>query len=314
MTQTDELQKKFGIPGVVRIEPGNGGLTRISINAGGVNAGGANGEIYLHGAHITQFQPAGGGPVLFMSNSSLFAPGKPIRGGVPVIFPWFGARAGHPESPPHGFARVREWSIESADQRADGSVRIVLALSSDAATLALWPAAFSLRLIAIFAVALDVTLEVRNQSAEEFEFEEALHTYLKIGNIHQTGVEGLDSIEFVDKVAGGKRGIQPPEPIQFIGETDRVYLNTTGACLVRDRATARVIKVEKEGSRATVVWNPWFAKAKAMPDFGDDEWPGMLCIEAANAMDCAVRLGAGQTHRMRTMISVAGGARTTLRE
>jgi glucose-6-phosphate 1-epimerase len=58
----------------------------------------------------------------------------------------------------------------------------------------------------------------------------------------------------------------------------------------------RRIIVEKSGSATTVVWNPWIAKSAALPDFGNDEWPGMLCIETANAADDAVTLAAGAKH------------------
>ena len=185
-----------------------------------------------------------------------FESGKPIRGGIPLIFPWFGPRSGHPQSPAHGFARLRKWGIESADLRKDGSVRIVLTLASDEATMAQWPFAFSLRLIVIVAAALDVTLEVRNQSAGEMIFEEAMHTYLKVGDVREVGIEGLDGVALVDKVNGGERRAQPAGPIKIAGETDRVYLHTSAACTVRDPSMSRSIAVEKEGSEATVVWNP----------------------------------------------------------
>lgn len=31
-----------------------------------------------------------------------------------------------------------------------------------------------------------------------------------------------------------------------------------------------------------VVWNPWSENAKKMSDFGDDEYPGMICVEAVH--------------------------------
>jgi len=56
--------------------------------------------------------------------------------------------------------------------------------------------------------------------------------------------------------------------------------------------------VSKTNSADTVVWNPWAAKASAMADLGDDEWPGMLCIEGANVRDAAVVLQPGESHTM----------------
>ncbi len=223
---------------------------------------------------------------------------------MPLVFPWFGPRAGHPESPAHGFARIRPWRVESCDVRADGSVRLVLTLSSDDQSLHHWPHSFALRLIVIVSRSLDITLEVRNLSQQSVDFEEALHTYLRVGDVRQAYVEGLDGLDYVDKVDAAKRKTQPQMPIRFTGETDRVYLKATKSCVVHDPVLKRIVTVEKEGSNATVVWNPWIAKAKAMPDFGDDEWPEMLCIEAANAMDCAVKLPANATHRMGTRLSI----------
>jgi glucose-6-phosphate 1-epimerase len=299
MSSVSDLQKRFGVARVVRVEEGRGSLPKISVTGDLASA-----EIYLHGAHVTHFQPTGAQPLLFMSKSSWFEPLKPIRGGVPLVFPWFGARAGRPESPAHGFARIRQWDLESCDLRNDGSVRVALALQSDGASMHQWPLEFNLRLVVIISRSLEITLEVRNASSQTMDFEEALHTYLSIGDIRRASVQGLSGIEFVDRPDGAKRKVQPDAPIFFEGETDRLYLNTTSACQVHDPVLNRTIRVEKEGSHATVVWNPWIAKAKAMPDFGDEEWPQMLCIEAANAMDCAVKLSPGATHRLSTRVSI----------
>ena len=72
----------------------------------------AEADIYLQGAHVTHWTPRGQRPVLFVSPKSLFTPGKAIRGGVPGIFPWFGARGDGKPGPAHGFARTSEWAIE----------------------------------------------------------------------------------------------------------------------------------------------------------------------------------------------------------
>jgi glucose-6-phosphate 1-epimerase len=300
MSQVRELQSKLGSCGSVKSETGNGSLTKLTINTDLAAA-----EIYLHGAHITHFHPRGAAPVLFMSKASNFQAGKAIRGGVPVIFPWFGARAGHPQDPAHGFARVREWQLESCEESPDGSTRIVLSLNDDEDTRRQWPFAFGLRLVVIVSAALDITLEVRNASLETIGFEEALHTYLNVGDVRRVRVEGLDGIAYIDKAGGGVRKTQVAGGVTPVGETDRLYLHTRGATVLRDPVLGRSITVEKEGSEATVLWNPWIAKAQALADFGDDEWPQMMCVETANAADCAVRLAPGCTHRMRARISIS---------
>ncbi len=295
-----ELQRRFGVPGVVKIDEGRGGLPRVAVTSDLAAA-----EIYFHGAHLTSFQPRGARPVLFMSEKSHFDATKPIRGGVPVIFPWFGPRAGSPDSPMHGFARIRAWELESCSQQADGAVRVVFTLASDDATKSLWPHAFNLRMIFIVGRSLEMELEVRAE-AVPIVFEEAFHTYLAVGDVRQARVEGLENVEYIDKVDGFKRKTQPAEAVRLTGETDRVYLNTRNACRVVDPVLARTLLVEKAHSATTVLWNPWIAKAKAMPDFGDEEWPHLLCVETANAGDAALKLDAAQTHRLRTRIQISG--------
>ena len=264
----------------------------------------ANAELFLHGAHVTRFHPAGESPVLFLSAESNFAPGKPIRGGVPVIFPWFGGRAGHPEAPAHGFARTLPWQIETLSSTDWHTVSVVLRLDANETTRALWPHDFVLRHRVNIGRQLEMALEVENTSSAPFQFEEALHTYLAVSDVGAIAVTGLADTAYLDKVDGAQRKQQDPAPIRIVGETDRVYLDTRAACRLDDPGLARRITVSKTGSGTTVLWNPWIAKAKAMADFGDDEWPGMVCIETANAADNAINLAPGATHRMTAIIAV----------
>jgi len=74
--------------------------------------------------------------------------------------------------------------------------------------------------------------------------------------------------------------------------------------VVDDPILHRQLRVAKRGSRSTVVWNPWVAKSVKMVDFGNHEWPGMLCVEAANALDDAYQLAPGASHRLATTIEV----------
>jgi D-hexose-6-phosphate mutarotase len=288
MPLLSELQRRFGIPGVLQVDAGSGGLPRVVVTGELAAA-----EMYLHGAHLTHYQPRGAKPVLFMSQESCFEANKPIRGGVPVCFPWFGPKAGSPELPAHGFARIRDWELESCVRQPDGTVQVGFLLDSDESAL---------RLTFGIGRALEMALDVKCKTA--FTFEEALHTYFLVGDVRRVGVEGLENVDYLDKTDSFRRKTQAPEAIRITGETDRIYLNTRGACVVQDPVLGRSIRVEKEGSDTTVVWNPWIAKAKAMPDFGDDEWPQMICVETANVGDRPVRLEAGQSHRMKVRITL----------
>ncbi len=300
MLKIEQLQEKFGVDGAVRIEAGRGSLPKIAVATDLASA-----EIYPFGAHVTQFQPRGAAPVLFLSRSSFFDGRRPIRGGIPLVFPWFGPRADLPESPPHGFARTRNWEIESCDARADGSVRIVLASGSDDATMRLWPLSFSLRFIVIVARTLEATLEARNVSTEFMHFEDALHTYLAVADVRSISIEGLDGAEYLDRADGEKRKTEQAKVIGLSGETDRLYYSSAAKVTVRDPGLGRSIIVEKENSGATVLWNPWSRKSAQMKDMGTDEWQSMVCVETANARDCAVQLPANASHRMSTRIGVA---------
>ena len=299
MHATAQDLRDMEIPGIASFSTAPGGLTRLDVHSPLATA-----EIFLHGGHVARFQPAGSAPVLFMSAASHFAPGKPIRGGVPICFPWFGPRAGHPEAPMHGFARTMTWRLESLAQSADGVVKVVLALAADDATRAHWPHEFVLRHRIAIGPELRLTLEVENTSTAPFTFEEALHTYFAIADVREATATGLEGASYLDKTDGFKTKTVGAEPLRFTGETDRLFPNHEGTCVIADRPTARRIVIEKSGSATTVVWNPWIAKAAAMADFGDDEWPRMLCIETVNAGADAVTLAPGARHATTAVVRV----------
>lgn len=296
MSAIEDLNSRFSIPKLIRFEPGEGNLTRAVITSPDGEA-----HVYLHGAHVTHYQPEGQSPVLFMSRKSHFAPAKAIRGGIPVIFPWFGPRAGDPSAPAHGFARTMEWSV--AQTKPTGSaVGLTLSLKSSDSTRRFFRHDFELLYTVTVGTSLTLSLEVRNCSASEFTFEEALHTYLSVADVRQVAIEGLDGRTFIDKTVAGARTRQSG-PIHIGRETDRVYLDTPDDVRVNDSVQRRQLLVSKTGSQTTVVWNPWIDKAKALSDFGDDEWPTMLCIETANAADNALRIAPGNSHMMIATLS-----------
>ena len=95
-------------------------------------------------------------------------------------------------------------------------------------------------------------------------------------------------------------------PISGIHEqVDSVYLDTDDDCVIEDPAMGRCIRIIKSGSRSTVVWNPWQAKAASMSDFGNDEYSAMVCVETANAADDVVTVDPGGEHQLATVISAA---------
>jgi glucose-6-phosphate 1-epimerase len=134
-------------------------------------------------------------------------------------------------------------------------------------------------------------------------YEEALHSYFQVADIHRVRIRGLEGTPLLDKVMGGQRLPGSDAAIEFGGETDRVYAPTRADCTILDPGMHRAIEIQKSGSQTTVVWNPWISKSAKMPDFGDDEWPGMVCVETANVGEYAVVIHPHDTHVMRVGIS-----------
>jgi D-hexose-6-phosphate mutarotase len=288
------------MPDGVTRDRGQGGLDRIRIDTEMCCA-----EIYLHGAHVTHFQPRSAAhPVLWVSKSSVFKSDKAIRGGVPVCFPWFGPKSDDPKAPAHGFVRIRDWSIESVERGNGGAAMISLQMSSDESTKQWWDADFAAQLGVSVGSGLGMQLFVRNDGRERIRYEAALHSYFDVGDIRRTEVRGLEGASYLDRLQQGKTFTQDDQPIRFDRETDRTYINTDAVTTIVDPVLKRRITNRKLNSNSTVVWNPWIDKAKAMADFGDDEWPGMLCIETANVGPNAVELEPGQSHSMTAIISV----------
>ncbi len=302
MSHSPELAQ-WAIPHRIAFEESAAGLVKIAIATPAAQA-----HVFLHGAHVAHYQPEGSAPVLFMSASTALSAGKPIRGGVPVIFPWFGPRSGGSSSPPHGFARTSQWELGSTRSIDDLTVEVSLRFASNAETRAGWAHDFVLRHRITIGARLEMELAVENRSAEVLQFEEALHTYFAVSDVREASVRGLAGTEYIDKVDGAKLKLQGAEPIRFTGETDRVYLDSTAECTIDDPGLQRRITITKSGSNTTVVWNPWIAKAAALADFGDEEWPKMLCVETANANRNALTIEAGATHLMSAGIAVSAAA------
>jgi len=293
-----DLNARFAIADQVSFAADPGGFPMVSMR----NAHAAA-AIALQGADVTGFQPHGQEPVLFLSRHAVYAPGKAIRGGIPICWPWFGPHPTDPTKPDHGFARTRPWSVLATMAMPDGAARVRLGLTDDAETRALWPYTFALELVVTVGTTLEVTLVARNTGHEPFDCGGALHSYFRVGDVTAITIQGLEGTAYVDKVDGGRSQVQQG-PITIAGETDRVYTDTTASCTIVDPTLGRRVTVAKEGSRSTVVWNPWRDKAGRLADFGDDEYTGMACVEVANACADTVTVSPGGEHRLGTTIRV----------
>lgn len=290
MPEVKDLERRFSIPGVVFDDAT--GLIRARITGPEWDA-----EVFLQGAHLARFTQRDN-PLLFMSEKSFYKPGKALRGGVPVIFPWFGNHPANSALPAHGFARTAEWTLVDIARRELDTL-LAFRLSADEQTRAVWPHEFTLGYEILLGARLVLTLRTRNTGSSPFTFEQALHTYLQVGDIHQMSIQGLNGVEYIDKTDSMQRKRMDADEFSITRETDSVFVNTTATCVVADPVLWRNIVIEKEGSHSTVIWNPWSEKARTFSDFGDDEWQRMVCVEPANASDNAITLEAGESHEMR---------------
>jgi glucose-6-phosphate 1-epimerase len=274
------------------ITAGAKGLPKVDLAA----ADGASLRIYLHGAHVTSWIPAGGEERLFLSRMAEHQAGKTIRGGIPVVFPQF---SGFGPLLKHGFARAMPWEL--IDVRTDAQTTARLRLVDSAETRAIWPHAFSADLTATLdGQILAVELAIANPGLTPFSFTAALHTYLAVDDVHATAVEGLAGLRYLDAAAGGVEAVDNEPAVRFPGEIDRVYFDAPHA--VRLVEPQRTTIVSAEGFPDVVVWNPGPAKGAALADMEPNGYRRMACVEAV-VLGRPVRLEAGQSWSGRQILT-----------
>lgn len=294
-----ELNQQHGIAGQVSFFEGTGGLPFVTITNEF-----ATSKISLYGAHVTSFQPKGEKDILWMSEQSAFEAGKPIRGGVPVCFPWFGPHATDTAKPQHGFARLTEWAVKSTATLANGGNEIQLSLTSNDETQNMWPFAFSAILTVTVADKLSITLSVKNTGTETLAYTDALHTYFNVSDLSNIDIAGLQNATYLE--AGSTEIKTQAESLLLINkEENRRYNNHTGDCIITDKAYNRKISVGKTGSKITVVWNPGEATTKNIGDIPNDGYKTFICVEAVNALDDVVTITPGNEFSTSTIFGLA---------
>lgn len=261
------------------------------------------GLVLEHGAHVVEWTPkSASDPVLWMSEKSDFADDKPIRGGVPIVYPWFGPGRKGTEQPGHGFGRLAPWRLMSAKVTDRGAAHLVFQMNAkDDSLLGVnrYPEA-TVELHLSMGSVLQMSLVVTARE-HKIDFEEGLHTYFTVGDVRKIKINGLDGEPYTDNLTGKFHRLEGD--LTFHAETD-IRFDTVKNPRIVDEELARVISIESVGASNVVVWNPWVDKSKAMPDFGDDDWPGMVCVEVANARSGSLVLAPGERHVMSQVITV----------
>ena len=301
-----ELNDNFALPGVLAFEEAHG-LIRAQVSLPSGTA-----TVYLHGAHLTSWVPAGQPPVLYLSPKSDFLPGKAIRGGIPVCFPWFGPdtknRAAGPDGkakpgPSHGFARTQAWDVAFA-ALAGQALHLTFTLGPNDVSRQYGFDHFRVAYEMIFADTLTLRLSVANLGTEPLEIEEALHTYFAVSGPANCQITGLESATFLDKTDSMQQKTGPSGPLVLTQWTDRVYPANSATVHIADQTEARSITIAKQNSNTTVVWNPYPEASNGVNDLAEDSWQHFLCVETANTGTDAITLAPNQAHTMQAVISV----------
>jgi glucose-6-phosphate 1-epimerase len=296
MTSSDipERLRRFDIPGRVTLLEGNGDLPMVEVRSDWSTA-----EIYLHGAQVTGFQKKGEPPLLFTSRCSRFAPNQPIRGGIPIIFPWFGPREG---SAAHGYARTMEWELHEAVTVPDGGVSLRFSFPG-CPEAAMWPS-FAANYVVTVTETLALELILTNTSnGQELSIENCLHTYFAVGDITRAFIRGLKGVTYLDKIEHSVAKQETEDQFAISSEVDRVFVDTAAPVEIHDQSLGRRILIEQSGSASTVVWNPWVTKAQQMTDFGNEEYKQMLCVESGNVGGNRLVLPPGKSSVLRVVLS-----------
>lgn len=301
MKSATELNRAFAIEGELGFcEMGDGPVAWVRNDA-------CAATIALKGAQVLSWHPNGHAEVLWVSENRPKPPDQPVRGGVPICWPWFGPHPRDPSKPNHGFVRARHWDVVSSSTCASAQrTELTFKTETGPQDLALWPhrAEVSLRVTAGDTLRLELT--TRNTGPEPFELSQALHSYFYVADIGKVEVEGFDGLEYLDKVDGYARKRQSGR-ITIGGEVDRIYLGHTGPAVIRDAALERAIVVTKSGSTSSVVWNPWQERCRQLGDMGADGYRRMLCVETSNAGSDVVWIEPGGQHTLTAEFQVATG-------
>jgi glucose-6-phosphate 1-epimerase len=295
----DTLNALYSLPGTLVFQKGSGGLPLAHITTPHATA-----AITPYGAQLLSCRfSSHSDDLLFLSENAIFKEGTPIRGGVPICWPWFGPDPQHKGGPDHGLARTRMWNVVSSALTHDGGCSITFELTDTPETFALWPHHFKLSLQLCITTILRIELSTQNCGDTPMELTQALHTYFYVGDILHSSITGLEGCTYVDKTDSGNEKNQEGD-IRIEGETDRIYADDGRDIVIRDITHNRNIRIESKGSQTAVVWNPWIRVCENKSDLALVDYKKMICVETANAGDDIIIVQPGERHTLSAIYSL----------
>jgi len=256
-----------------------------------IHSSGARAKVSLYGGQLLSWKSADGTELLYLSPIAEFTKGKAIRGGIPIVFPQFGANG---PLPSHGFARTSFWkAIDSAVEK-NGKLKLVIQLSSNPDSIKIWPHEFELTLTIRLSEALELELKTENKGSAPFNFQSLLHTYFQVPDITKVRIDGLGGAKYTDFLREKHSFSEPPGLIAVNRFTDQVYLGAPNKVELMLDGTRRLV-IEKSNFRDLVFWNPWIEKTKSFKDLPAESYKQFVCLEAGN-IDPVLSLAPAETH------------------
>jgi len=226
---------------------------------------------------------------------------KPVRGGVPIVFPQFGRP--DKDMPQHGFLRRNYWKNEnvfSTEEEAGCDFTLDLKDVVEArGEKGIWSKDGGVGIncscryqVRINADKLITKLIVQNTGTFEFKYQTLYHNYFRVNAkaLELTSVQGFQGYSVENRVTDESSWVQDQNPIKIDCEVDRLYtppssknvldvVISTGEdkpkLLLKSYATANGAEVPV----SAVIWNPFVEKSKTMSDFHDDEYLEMIGVE-----------------------------------
>ncbi len=294
----EELDDKFSIEAEVGFAELEGDLPFIMVSNKYAEA-----DISLYGAHILSFRPQKSIDLLWVSPLSVFEKGKAIRGGIPVCFPWFGPHTSDSTLPQHGFARLSMWEVAETKTLEKGESYVVLKLTSSEATKSFWPFDFLAEMIFVIGPELRVTLKVTNISEDPISYSAALHSYFGLSGIENIAIEGLENTTYENQL-DGQRYTQKEKLLKISEPITRHYFDTDSDCVIHDPYFKRNIRIKKEGSKCSTVWNPGEEACIQMSDMPDNAYETFVCLETVNKINDMIQLAPGESHETTAVIGL----------
>lgn len=251
-------------------------------------------QISLWGGNLLSYRPRKEEHDIFwLGDLNKFDNQQAIRGGIPVCWPRFAEEELNNHLPRHGFARLSMWNLQNVSVD-DRQIEAELSLSPEAQ----YNLNLSARVLIKITDKLEYTLETTNNGDTPFNFSEALHAYFNVSSVDNVEIKGLAGHRYKNSLT--QSYATQEEDLNIIGEVDRIFLEQTQPLEIIDKGYNRVIKIKKNGSDTTVVWNP----NKDLVEMSPNQYKQFVCIEPSNVGESAIVLPPHHTHKLTTTISV----------